>query len=404
MLFTYSARNNEGQLQSGTVSAVSREGALALLQREGLVVTRLVLTQEVSLLERLLQYLPFAKPSGREVAIFTREFSSLISAKVPILDALRALGSEKRTPLFMNAVSEIIGGVESGLPLSVALNRHPGIFSSFYVEMVKSGELAGNLEGVLAYLADYEEAQWILRSRVRGAMVYPILVVVLAIVVAVSMLVLVVPQLESIFAEVNAPLPLPTRLLIDTSDFVVSFWRVLVIILIVIGWWIWRYTKTIEGRFARDRLLLELPVFGELFRKFYLARVTESLSTLLHGGITLPQALEVTSSVAGNLIFATVLAKVAEEVRAGRTLAEVFAGYPEILPPFVAEMAAVGEKTGRVDATLATAGRFYRQEVDRALANLTNLIEPIFVVALGIGVAILLAAILLPLYNLSKVL
>lgn len=404
MFFSYSARNKEGRLQTGTVSAASREGALTILQREGLVVTRLAMAEDLPWLERLLRLLPFGRPSGRELAIFTREFASLVSAKVPLLDSLRTLAGEERSPLFTEILSEIIGEIEAGVPLSAALQRHPQIFSPFYTEMVKSGELSGNLEGVLSYLAEYEEAQWLLHSRVRGALVYPVLIIVLAVAVAITMLLLVVPQLETIFSEVNVALPLPTRILIGASNFIVSFWRILLVAVVFVLWWLWHYSQSLEGRFFKDRALLRLPVFGDLFKKFYLARTTESLSTLIHGGIPLPQALEVTSGVAANLVFSTTLAKVAQDVRGGQALAEVFSQYPDVFPPFVAEMTAVGEKTGRVDATLATAGRFYRQEVDRALANITNLIEPILVVVLGSAVAILLAAILLPLYNLSKVL
>ncbi|MDP1709391.1 MAG: type II secretion system F family protein, partial [Candidatus Komeilibacteria bacterium] len=291
--------------------------------------------------------------------------------------------------------------VDGGARLSDAFGRYPDVFSHFYVSMVRSGETAGKLDEVLNYLADQQEKDFDLMNKTRGAMIYPAFILSGLIVVGIVMMVFVVPKLTGILQETGGELPITTRLLIGISGFMTTYWWLGVMLFIggVIG--LYYYRKSEAGHKQIDFIILKMPIFGPIiFQKLFLVRFTRSLSTLLSGGVSLPEALKITSEVVGNDVYKEVIVQTIKEVEDGNSIATVFLT-SSVVPNMVAQMLAVGEQTGRIDTVLVRLSDFYTREVDNAVANLVTLIEPLILMLMGVAVGVMVAAILLPLYNLA---
>ncbi|MBI4099287.1 type II secretion system F family protein [Candidatus Parcubacteria bacterium] len=399
MLFFYTARTSGGQMQTGTIEAASPDIGVELLQQHGLVVISLRV-QGASIFDTPLKL--FNRVKKKEIVIFSRQLSTLLDAEVPITESLRTLMEQTGSATFRGVLFEISADVEGGMSMSKAFQKHPQVFSDFFVTLVKSGEISGRLQEVFAYLASYLEREHELASKARRATVYPAVVLFAFLVVAVIMLVFVVPQLTLILTESEVELPFLTRLLIGTSSFLQSWgWLVGIgavagVVLLV------RYARTAEGKEFFDRLILRLPGFGNLFKKMYLARFAETLSTMIVGGIPIVQALEVTGDVVGNTVYRAILSEVMEAVRRGEMMSGVLHSHHPTIPLLVTQMMSVGEKSGRLDSILRKLADFYRREVESLVENLTNLIEPILILVLGGGVGVLIAAVLLPIYNLAS--
>ncbi|MBI3305108.1 type II secretion system F family protein [Candidatus Parcubacteria bacterium] len=399
MLFFYTARTSDGQMQTGTIEAASPDIGVELLQQHGLVVISLR-PQGASIFDAPLKF--FNRVKSKEIVIFSRQLSTLLDAEVPITESLRTLMEQTGSATFRGVLFEISADVEGGMSMSKAFQKHPQVFSDFFVTLVKSGEVSGKLQEVFAYLASYLEREYELVSKARRATVYPAVVLFAFLVVAVIMLVFVVPQLTLILTESEVELPFLTRLLIGTSNFLQA-WGWLVGIGVVVGiFFLIRYGRTTEGKEFFDRLILRLPGFGNLFKKMYLARLAETLSTMIVGGIPIVQALGVTSDVVGNTVYRTILGEVMEAVRRGEMMSGVLRSHHPTIPLLVTQMMSVGEKSGKLDTILRKLADFYRREVESLVENLTNLIEPILILVLGGGVGILIAAVLLPIYNLAS--
>ena len=313
------------------------------------------------------------------------------------------LFSESSSPAAKRHLVELLNDIQGGLSISAAMARHPALFSNFYINMVRSGEESGKLEEILSYLADYLERTYELQAKAKSALIYPAFVLVAFVVVFVLMLVVVIPRLSSILLEAEANIPIYTRAIIGFSNFLRQFGIFLLVLLaggLVV---LWRYVQTGGGKIALARFLVEMPIFGELFRKFFLARLADNLVTLLSGGVTVLRSLEITADVIGNEVYAQIIRQVREQVRGGSSLSEAFARYQNI-PSLMSPMMRVGEETGKLEFVLKTMSRFYRREVENALASIVSLIEPLLIVILGLGIGFLVAAVLLPIYNLSSAL
>lgn len=402
MLFNYVAKTKDGENQMGSVEASSRELAIDILQRHGLVVVSLEVQETMPLWAG--RFKLFQKVSLKDLSIFSRQFATLLEAKVPIIDTLRTLQKQADNKYLKERIAEIAADIEGGLALSAALSRQQQIFSSFFISMVKSGEVSGNLEDVFSYLADYLEKQYDLNTKVRGALWYPVLILFFFIVIAIAMVLLVIPQLESFLLEFGADLPLPTKALIGASQFFRNWLWLFILFGFVAFFAAVRYVKTAEGRWFWDGLKIKLPIFGRLFKYIYITHFSETLGVLLEGGVPINQALIISGDVVNNEIYKDIILKAEEAIRRGEMTSRVISAYPDKFPPVVSQMLAIGEKTGRISELLKRVAAFYRRELDKIVANLVVLIEPILIIGLGAMIGLLLAAVLLPIYQLVSTL
>jgi len=400
MKFNYQGRTKKGEIQTGIVEAGSKEAAIDTLQRHDLVVVYLEGISEVPFYTRSLKL--FQRIKTKDITIFYRQLAILFEANVSPLDSLKILGEQSRSPLFRDLIFEIERDVRGGETLSSAMGKHPKVFSPFYVNVVKAGEATGKLHEVLRYLADHAEREYNLNFKVKGAFTYPIAIMTLFIIVAVLMMIYVIPQLASMLEEVGQKLPITTRVLIATSKFMRSWFWLIALVIVAAAFGIIRFVKTKRGRWLVDNIKLRIPVFKALFQKIYLTRFSENLRTLLIGGIPILKALDITALVMGNEIYEKIIQEAREQVRVGKTISSAFSNYPRQINPMVTQMIGVGEKTAELDSILDKVALFYQQEVDRTVANMTQLIEPFMILILGAGVGLLVSAILMPIYNIAS--
>lgn len=403
MKFSYTAKKQTGDLQTGIVEAGSREAAVATLQGYGLVVLRV---QEEEARPWYLQLFAGIGHAGlRDMAIFTRQFATLLEAQVPLIESLRTLFQQAQNVYLKDAVFEVISDVESGSSLSQAFSRHENVFSRFYIQMVRSAEMTGRLQEVFTYLSDYYESQASLSSKVKSALIYPAFVFGLFAVVLTVMVVVVIPQLSRIFLDLETDpsrVPLVTKLLFGLGGFTQQYgWAILAMFIAAVV--VLRlYFRSEEGRALLESSLIATPVIGSIARKIYLAQFAETLSVMISGDIPVGQALEVSGDVVGNIAYQESILESAEAVRRGELVSEALSRFPDKFPPLVVQMVAIGEKTGRMDELLGRAAKFYSREVERAMTNITELIQPVMIVVLGVFVGLLIGAVILPIYQIAQ--
>ncbi len=397
-IFKYQAQNKAGRSVKGTVVGISESEVISKLKKSELTVSSLIdiTADPMSRLTRLLSPIKV-----KDVVIFARQFSVMISANVPIVETLLVLVDQTNNLTLKNMIAEIAFDVDSGSFLSDALAKHPKIFSELFVNIVRSGETSGRLDEVLNYLADEMEQSYDMSAKIKGAMIYPAFIITALLGVGVVLMVYVIPNLTSILTETGAEMPLSTRVVIATSDFLVNFWWLVIAIIIGISLAIRLYLKTYDGRRVFDLIKIKLPIFGGLFRYIYLMRFSRSLSTLLKGGVPTTRALEIVAAVVGNTIYKELILETLESINDGNPLATVFENSRHV-PRMVPQMIAVGERTGKIDAVLDRLTNFYSRESNNMLDNLSKLMEPVIMVIMGIGVGIMVAAVLLPMYNLAS--
>ncbi|MDO8743192.1 MAG: type II secretion system F family protein [Candidatus Azambacteria bacterium] len=402
--FKYIARTRDGKIESDIIEAPSTEAAVAILQNHQLVITNIEpFAQTAALsLENLNNQVMFflTRVKSEDIVLFAKQLATLVQAKVPLVQSLRVMAKQIDNPKFAQIIAEVANDVDAGAVFSKALAKHPKVFSNFFIQMIKSGEISGRLEETLTYLAEYINRQYLLNSKAKGAMIYPAFIMVTFVLVGTAMLIWVIPSLTAILIESGQKLPLATRMLIGASGFMKN-WGL--IFFGVLGAGIYYIAISIkrspEWRLIYDGFKLRLPIFGELLKKIYLARFSETLSTLTSSGIAISQSLEITADVVGNEVYRQIILEANEAVRKGGAISAVFSRHPEILP-MVSQMIAIGEQTGKLDTILKQVAVFFTEEVNKAFDNIVNLIEPIMIVVLGAGVGILVAAILVPIYNL----
>ena len=396
MRFNFVAKTREGQFKSGVVDAPTKDLALVDLQREGLIV--------ISLSEKSALKLPsiFVRVSLKDLAVYTRQFAALVNARVPILDALRALYKQTANPSLREVTFEIIKDVEGGLLLSQAFARHSSIFSSLYIQLLEIAEIVGTMDKTLAYLADYLQKQNNLESKAKSAAVYPLIVVVVFAVVMLVMFTWIIPQMGVFFKQANIELPFLTRMFLGISYFIVGWWWIVLLMILAFAYVILLYSRTHEGKVFLDAVFLNIPYFGEVFKRIYLARFAETVSTLVSGGIPIAQSLDIAADVAGNETYSYVFRYAADGLRRGGQLSEILDRYPTLFPPMVVEMIATGEKTGQIVELLRNSANFLTEELERSLSTLVEVIQPILIIILGVGVGLLGLSILMPIYSLTR--
>lgn len=401
MNFLYKIKTQSGEILEGKIEAPDENTAVDTLQSKGYLILSIEQLEGDIFSIDLNKYLQ--KPTNKDIVIFTRQLSTLIDADMPLAEGLRTLARQFEKPTLRKVLSDISDAVEGGSALSGALSSHPELFTSFYIKLVQSGEVSGKLHEALLYLADHLERSQEINSKIKGALAYPAFVVFALIVVTGIMVVYVLPQLLAIFKDVGADdLPLTTRTLIWVTTFVNTYLYYLAAFIFGSLFLGWHYIKTPTGKVVFDNLKINLPALGTVVRNLYLARISESLSTLIKSGIPILDAIHITSDLVGNANYQKVLLDAEDNVRGGGSISDVFNRYNEI-PPLMASMVSIGEKTGKLDFMLEHISKFYKSESDNTIDNIATLIEPILVLVLGVAVAVLVSAILLPIYNLVNV-
>lgn len=396
--FTYKAKDKTGKAITGKVEAGSPHEAARLLRDRGLVVIGLF-PERGSLFSSLARFLNRVTLS--DVAVFTRQFSTMVASGLPITDALTIIRSQSK-PNLRPVVGQILNDVEGGSSLANALSKHPKIFSPVYTSLVRAGEEGGVLDTILSRLADNLESQREFQAKVKGALIYPAIVVVGMIIVAFVMMIFVIPRLTGLYSEFQAELPFATRALISTSNAFNRVWWVFPIFVIAGFWGLSKYAQTPEGKMKLDSWKLRLPVFGRLARQIMLVEFARTLGLLVGAGISILDGLRIVSDVVGNSVVASAVGGAATQVEKGFSLAYALSRDPDVFPPMLFQMIAVGEETGKLDDTLLKTSRVFEQESEQAVKGLTAAIEPLIMIILGVGVAFLVIAIILPIYNLTS--
>jgi len=401
MLFNYEALDDKGVKKNGSIDAVNVDIAIASLQRRGLVLTSVkeagasnsILSKNIALFDRV---------STKEVVILSRQLSTLFEAQVSALRIFRLLGAETENKVLGAKLATIADDLQSGNAISAALAKHPKVFSEFYVSMVKAGEESGKLNDTFQYLADYLDRTYELTSKVKGALIYPAFVIMTFITVMILMFTMVIPKISAILVESGQDIPMYTKVVLGISNFLVSYGFIMLGVLIVVGFFVVRFIRTPTGRVAFDQFKLSIPYLNTLYRKLYLARMADNMNTMLSSGIPMVRALDLTASVIDNRIYHAILADAVEAVKGGKTLSDSLSANPKEIPGIMVQMMKVGEETGELGSILKTVARFYAREVTTAIDALVSLIEPLMIVSLGGGVAVLLASVLIPIYNIAS--
>ncbi len=398
MKFSYKARNKEGLVQSGDVVAPDQSRAEHLLAENGLV----IISMEKVSGQFWDDLNPFGKSvSNKDLVLFSRQLATLISAQVPILQALRILQEQVDNSYLLAILGGLISSVENGESLSSALAKYPKIFGNVYVSLVKSGEVSGSLDRSLGYLADQLEKDYELLAKVKSAMTYPIFVLLALSVVGVLMFKFVLPKLTSVLKEQGGNLPPVSVALIAFTDFFEKFWWIVLMGIGILVLSVKYYVSTKTGRYQLDQLKIRFPIIGDIFKKIYLARFARNLSTLVVGGIPIIKAIQIVAEIINNVIYRDILLDTVNKISAGRTISDGLSGHAEF-PNIVTQMVKVGEQTARLDDILMKLANFYEKEVDTKISTLTTLLEPMIMIILGLGVGLLVAGILMPIYNLAS--
>ncbi len=396
MKFNYQTRTKKGEIRSGQVEASSREAAASFLQKHGLYVT--FLEEAIPpIYARRIKF--FEKISQKDLVLFSRQLAIMFKSKVPLVESLRVLSQQTDNPDFKEKIMKISEEVEGGTALSNALENFPEVFSSFYIAMVKSGEVSGKLSEVLNYLADHLEREYHLTAKTKGALLYPSLIVFVVILVLLLMIFFVIPQLAEVLTTEKEALPWITMFVINSSAFVRDWGWALFIILVLFVAGFLKYYRTDRGQRFFDREFVKFPLLGPFFKMINVARFAENLSTLISGGLPIAQALETVGDIISNTAYKEVIFKMRDEVRKGVPISAVLSRNPDLFPPVFIQMVLVGEKTGTLDSTLMNIVDFYQKEIDRMIDNALSILEPVLILVLGLVVAGLMFSILMPLYK-----
>jgi type IV pilus assembly protein PilC len=399
MLFAYKALDTEGGKREGSIDAVNVDAAISSLQRRGYVVTSInAFAEKTSFLQIKFTFLE--RVSNKEVVIFSRQIATLFEAQVSALRVFRLLASESDNLYAQRVFTEIADDVQGGSSISKAFEKHPDVFSSFYINMVRAGEESGKLVDIFLQLADHLDRTYEVTTKARNALTYPIFVVVTFFVVMGLMLTLVIPRISDIILDSGQEIPIYTKIVIGLSQFASQYIGLILLFMGIAGVFLWRFSRTNLGARAFDEFKLTVPYVGTLYQKLYLSRIADSFSTMLSSGLPMIQTLEITAEVVNNRLYREILEHVITDVKGGRSISDAFSEYPEI-PGVMTQMVKVGEESGSLASILGTMAKFYRREVNNAVDNLINLIEPAMIVMLGLGVGVLLAAVLMPIYNIA---
>ncbi len=398
MKFQYKARDKKGNVQEGEVEASSRESAFLVVQSYGLYVVSLA-EKKVPFFKR--DFTIFERVSGQDIVMVSRQLAVMVESKIPIVEALQTLSRQIEKKTLKEKILAVADKVEGGVPLSKALSAFPDIFSEFYVSMVKSGEASGKLSEVLTYLADHIEREHEFNQKVRGAMFYPAFITVIFLGIMIFLFVVIMPELTQILLDAGGDIPYVTQIVIGISDFLVqNGWFVVLGVYSLLVFSI-KFFTTPQGREILDEFILKLPVFSDFFRKTYIIRFSESLSTLISAGLPIVKSLQITADIVQNKVYREAIINIADNVEQGKQMSEVMKKHTSLFSPVLIQMTHVGERSGKMGTALMNIVKFYRAELERKLDMYISMIEPILIILLGGMVGGLVASVLLPIYNIS---
>lgn len=400
MLFKYKAVNQAGAETDGSIEAINIDIAISSLQRRGFVITTIkpaedaggVFGKEITFFEHI---------KVKDVVILSRQIATLFTAQVSALRIFKLLSAEADNKALRKKLFEISEDIQGGSTISFALSKHPKVFSPFYINMVKAGEESGKLDETFLFLADYLDRNYEVTSKVKNALIYPAFVIFTFITVMALMLTVVIPKIGGILESSGQEVPVYTKVVLALSSFLVDFGPFIIILLIVGAVFLYRFLQTQAGKDASARIRIQIPYIGDLYKKLYLSRIADNMNTMLSSGIPMLKAIELTGNVVDNKVYEDIMHETLEAVKSGGALSDAMSRYPEI-PGILVQMIRVGEETGELGNILKTLAKFYQREVMNAVDTLINLIEPVMIVALGLGVGFLLAAVLIPIYNISS--
>jgi type IV pilus assembly protein PilC len=395
--YIYAGRTRKGRVTKGQLDAADERIARIQLKRRNIDVTKLKqkpkdLFESVSFLQ--------PKVTSKDIVVFTRQFSTMIDAGLPLVQGLNMLTEQSQNKTFKRILSQVTRDVEGGSTLADALGKHPKVFDSLFVNLVAAGEVGGILDTILQRLAAYIEKTQKLKAQIKGALTYPAVVVAIAIIVIAVIMIFVIPVFQDMFSSFGKALPAPTQLVVNMSNFTKSNVHWIILAIIILAFAFKRYRATASGRRRVDSAMLRLPIIGELIRKVAVARFTRTLGTMVKSGVPILDALEITARTAGNVIVEEVVMDARSSIAEGQTIAEPLAE-SIIFPGMVTQMISVGESTGALDAMLEKIADFYDDEVDATVAAMTSMLEPLLMLFLGGSIGGLVIAMYLPIFQMA---
>ena len=400
MKFKYQARTKEGELQVGFVEAGSKESAEKILTSHELFILLLEEVERPNFFNRILNY--FTKVKLKDLVIFYRQMAVLFESQLPLNRILESLYTQTSQPQIKEAAFQILQDIQSGLSFSQAAEKQTDVFSPFAISMIRSGEVTGNLDRVITFLADYTEKEYNLASKAKSASIYPAVIISVFIIVAGIMVTFVFPQIKPIFDQSGVKLPLFANIILGLGNFLSEWWMALVLLLIVLIILIIDFIQTEEGKALLDELKIKMPFLKQVFLPITISRFAYATSMLIRGGVPVAQTIEIVSNTINNTLYKEYLHDIASDVKAGMNLSEAISQYPKYFPELVSQMISVGEQTGQLDKMLERAANFYFREADNIVNNITDLIQPILIIIIGVLVGLLFASILVPIYNLTS--
>ncbi len=401
--FIFKAKSPQGKTVQGEMEAADRRTIVERLRDRRMIVLEIKEKKESAIRDLVKKINPFrAKVKEKELVIFSRQLATMVSAGLPIVQGLSILVEQIENPYFKGIVRTVREDIESGSAIADALAKHPDCFSNLFINMVKAGELGGILDVILERLAEYMEASSELKSKIKGAMVYPAVISLVMVGVTIFLLVVIIPSFAVMFAEFGQDLPLPTQMLISLSEFMQKYVVFIILGAVFLFVGLGQFRKTELGRYKTDTFLLKLPVFGDLLRKVAVAKFTRTFGTLVKSGVPILEALETVAKTSGNSVVEKAVLDSRESIREGEKIATPLAK-SGVFPPMVMQMITVGEETGNLDAMLGKIADFYDSEVDAGVESLTSLIEPIIMVIMGIIVGAIVIAMFLTIFEMSTI-
>lgn len=395
-LYAYRARDMGGNLVTGTLEVDSKSQCIDILKQRNYYIIDI---QEEIVKQDILDFSSFKKVKVKDIAVFCRQFATLINAGIPIVTSLATMREQVENKRLKNALREVYEEVQKGRTLSDAMKRHSDVFPMLLYNMVEVGEVSGTLDKVMNEMAEHYEKENELNQKIKSALTYPVIVSIVAILVVIFLLTNVLPIFVGMFENAEVELPLPTRILIAISSFISQYWYFYIGVILVITYSISSFLKTPQGRCIYDRMLLNMPIFGPLNKKILISRFTRTLGTLISAGVPLMKAMEVVEKVVGNTVVAEGLKKAQDDIKKGLPLSEPLKRIG-IFPPMVIQMISVGESSGSLDSILNKAADFYDGEVDTAVSQMTTLLEPLIIVMLATVVGFIVISIVMPLFEL----
>ena len=400
-VYTWEGRSRKGTMERGEISAVNEAAVRLALRRQQIQAIKIE-AKPKDLLKRL-KFFRRKKVKEKDIVVFTRQFATMIDAGLPLVQCLEILASQQDNATLKEVLLKVKADVEAGSTFADALRKHPNVFNELFCNLVTAGETGGILDTILNRLAAYIEKSMNLKKKVKTAMVYPIAVLVIAMVVVVGMLVFVIPVFQKMFADMGGTLPAFTQMVINLSDFMRRYFLLVGAVLVALYFVFQRYYKTENGQETIDAYLLKLPIFGSLIRKVAVAKFTRTLGTMLSSGVPILEGLDIVARTAGNKIIEKAILKTKISIGEGKTIAEPL-GASGVFPPMVVQMISVGESTGALDSMLSKIADFFDDEVDAAVAALTSLLEPLLMVFLGSAIGAIVVAMYLPIFQMASIL